>query len=557
MIYVIDTETDGLHTHAKPWLVVVNDMVFWLPVDQKKLECLLRKLGIDDVLVGFNIHFDLRVLAMNGYTIPRCRIHDVMVAYKSDLGLKQLHAKVFGGSAVERDELLEALRKRFPGYLKHELMPLAHHEPKLALKYCKRDVSMTAELYKALPTRVKASLDFANAFRYSVERYVRGTLFDRSMLERMLRWPRPIIKTRVIVKKGKDKGKEILGVLNCNSYVQVQRYLGITTATSREALEELATPEAQNVLRVRSFHSQRAIAKSILTKGESDGGPYITVRCTERPTTITGRMTSTEPCLHQMPSKTNGRLVFDLKPTIRPYKNEYLVVADFSQIELRILACIIHPWNPALVEAFRKGIDVHTLNANMIFANDAGEKFLTSLGASAKQISRTYTGHNVVEAEQELLGSGIIRKRTKNTVFALIYGAGVDKVARMTKSAVGDARKTCRLVRSTLFLNQATEFCRQAEQTFLLNRYVECDPMRTLLNRTIQGTAADALHMSVDRLEAISGVKTLLTIHDELWLSVKELSILPNICNALRIRLALTKESALDLTAEPEVKEFT
>ena len=139
-----------------------------------------------------------------------------------------------------------------------------------------------------------------------------------------------------------------------------------------------------------------------------------------------------------------------------------------------------------------------------------------------------------------------------------MYGAGVAKVAAMTKTSVGEARSTSRRVKATLFLDQATSFCRRVRQTLLLHRPVEEDPIRTLLNRTIQGTAADCLHISVERLHRMSYVRPMLTIHDEIWNSVSGLNPLrmAQIEKALQVELAITKESSLILSAEPKEKQW-
>ena len=81
--------------------------------------------------------------------------------------------------------------------------------------------------------------------------------------------------------------------------------------------------------------------------------------------TATGRLSSANPNLQNIPIRTElGR---EIRAAFTAAPGNLLVAADYSQIELRLLAH--YSQDPLLVEAFRRGDDVHTLTASQLFGN--------------------------------------------------------------------------------------------------------------------------------------------------------------------------------------------
>jgi len=140
---------------------------------------------------------------------------------------------------------------------------------------------------------------------------------------------------------------------------------GKTVSTAADVLESLAAEHdiARKVLEYRQ------LAK--LKGTYIDALPELIDPATGRlPTTFnqagaaTGRLSSSNPNLQNIPIRTElGR---EIRAAFVPQEGWKLVVADYSQIELRLLAQMSH--DPVLVEAFRNGEDIHTRTAAEVFA---------------------------------------------------------------------------------------------------------------------------------------------------------------------------------------------
>ncbi len=135
-------------------------------------------------------------------------------------------------------------------------------------------------------------------------------------------------------------------------------------STDAQTLERLKDdhPFVGTLLRYREFEKLRSTyGDSLLAEVADDGRIHATFQQT---VARTGRLSSDHPNLHNIPIRTEeGRRFRDV--FVAP-KGSKLVVADYNQIELRIIAHLSH--DSGLVEAFRAGKDVHTATASMVFA---------------------------------------------------------------------------------------------------------------------------------------------------------------------------------------------
>ncbi|MBM4358300.1 MAG: DNA polymerase I [Deltaproteobacteria bacterium] len=280
-------------------------------------------------------------------------------------------------------------------------------------------------------------------------------------------------------------------------------------STDAEALEAVA--DAHPLPRLILEH--RAIAK--LKGTYVDTLPQLLLPQTHRIHThweqavaATGRLSSRDPNMQNIPVRSEHgkriRAAFVAPP------GKCILSADYSQIELRVLAHLSH--DPALVEAFSTGQDVHVRTAMAVFG--VGEDAVTSeMRAQSKTVNfGVIYGMGAIALAKRL---GIPRADAKRFIDAYFEQyRGVDDFMRQTL----EAAQECGEVR-TLFGRR--RLLPDLRSTHPMKRaYAE----RIAQNTPIQGTAADLLKLAMVKLAqpVLPGVRMVLTVHDELVFEVPE-----------------------------------
>ena len=219
----------------------------------------------------------------------------------------------------------------------------------------------------------------------------------------------------------------------------------------------------------------------------------------------TGRLSSSDPNLQNIPIRRElGR---DIRRGFIPRAGWKLIAADYSQIELRLLAHLSD--DPAFVDAFRAGGDIHRQTAAIIFGVPV----------------------DVVSAE--------MRARAKTINFATIYGQGAHALSRQLRIEFAEARAFIaayfeRFQGIRRYLDSMIAFAREhgyVQTIFGRRRYipelrdrnfnVRAFGERTAANSPIQGSAADLIKMAMIRIDESLRTrnlqaKMLLQVHDEL-----------------------------------------
>jgi DNA polymerase-1 len=219
----------------------------------------------------------------------------------------------------------------------------------------------------------------------------------------------------------------------------------------------------------------------------------------------TGRLSSSNPNLQNIPIRTElGR---EIRAAFVPREGWKLVVADYSQIELRLLAHMSH--DPVLVEAFRNGEDIHTRTAAEVFR--VPPLMVTSeMRRNAKAVN---FGIVYGQTPFGLAASlGIDRKEAEvyiNTYFELHSG-----VRRFIQETIAEVRKNGYAI--TLFGRK-----RPIPDMHSKNPNARNFAERTAVNTPLQGTAADLIKLAMIRIDEILRrerlqTKMLLQVHDEL-----------------------------------------
>jgi DNA polymerase-1 len=226
----------------------------------------------------------------------------------------------------------------------------------------------------------------------------------------------------------------------------------------------------------------------------------------EQAVAATGRLSSSDPNLQNIPIRTElGRKIraaFTAPPECE------LVSADYSQIELRVLAHLSQ--DPAMLDAFRTGQDIHTRTAMEIFEVDE------------QSVTREH------------------RTRAKAVNFGVIYGQGDSGLAKVLGISRAEASSFIaayfrRYEGVRKFMNETLERARAGEAVKTLfgrrrlvptigsaNRAERLAAERIAMNMPIQGTAADILKLAMLALRepVTSGARMVLTVHDELVFEV-------------------------------------
>ncbi|MCG6957894.1 MAG: DNA polymerase I [Gemmatimonadetes bacterium] len=245
----------------------------------------------------------------------------------------------------------------------------------------------------------------------------------------------------------------------------------------------------------------------------------------------TGRLSSSDPNLQNIPIRTPlGR---EIRKGFVAAPGAVFLGVDYSQIELRILAHF--SGDPAFVDAFRKGVDVHRQTASVIF------------------------DVSVDEVTPQMRG------QAKTVNFATLYGQGAFSLARQLGIGRDEARRFIdtyfeRFAGVRSFLDEQVEKARKqgyVETLLGRRRYVpELTSRnwnirqfgeRVAQNTPIQGTAADMIKRAMIDVQAAldeldTGARLLLQVHDELLLEVPEDAV-----DEVRQLVVSRMESAMEL----------
>lgn len=226
--------------------------------------------------------------------------------------------------------------------------------------------------------------------------------------------------------------------------------------------------------------------------------------------TTTGRLSSSEPNLQNIPIRTDvGRRIREMFVPGDGW--DYILSADYSQIELRVLAHI--SMDDSLIDAFRHNQDIHTRTASEVFGVPMTE-VTSELRSRAKAVN-----FGIVYGISDFgLSRDIGVSRTEAGLYITSYFARYPGVKQFMEKSVDDARKQGFV--STLF-GRRRYLPDIHASNFNLRSFAE----RTAMNTPIQGTAADIIKKAMvevyDRLLQ-GGFKSriLLQVHDELLLEV-------------------------------------
>jgi DNA polymerase-1 len=283
-----------------------------------------------------------------------------------------------------------------------------------------------------------------------------------------------------------------------------------TSASVLEDLAELGHKLPQKVLEWRQVAKLRSTYTDALP-GFLNPATGRVHTCYALGATTTGRLSSSEPNLQNIPVRTEeGRKIRRALIASRGHK---LVSADYSQIELRLLAEIADI--PALKQAFRDGLDIHAMTASEMFGVPIAGM------------------------------PGEVRRRAKAINFGIIYGISAFGLANqlgIPREEAGAYIKKYfeRFPGIRAYMDSTKEFCRKNGYVLTVfgrkchypeitasNPSIRAFNERAAINARLQGSAADIIRRAMIRMDAALAkerlnAQMLLQVHDELIFEVPD-----------------------------------
>ena len=254
--------------------------------------------------------------------------------------------------------------------------------------------------------------------------------------------------------------------------------------------------------------------------------------------TATGRLSSTEPNLQNIPVRTD--LGAEIRKMFVPKPGFVLVDADYSQIELRVLAHIAD--DKTMQEAFQSGSDIHTATASQVFGVPASQ-----VTALQRRHAKAVNFGIVYGISEFSLAEDIGVSRYEAKAYIDSYLNHYANVRRYMHQVVEDARQ--KGYTQTLFGRR-----RYIPELTSSNFNVRSGAERIALNTPIQGTAADIIKLAMIRVEqalnqSYPDANLLLQVHDELIVECPE-EIAPEVAALVSREMEAVVSLSVPLTAE-------
>lgn len=482
--------------------------------------------------IGHNLKYDLLVLRHAGVQARGAAFDTMIAAFlcgAPGLGMDDLALGELGHTCVPITDLIghKPTRKSDPPQKSMDQVPLD-----LVTPYAAEDADITFRLYEKLKLRMKTL--GVQRLAEDVEMPLVEVLTD--MQFHGIRVAPDILREQreKLAARADELRREVLDAagfdFNPDSTKQLGEALFETLhfpklkktktgySTDAETLEKLADMDAEELEKVPEearaipelLVEYRTLTKLVGTYFQNlidARGPDGRVRASFHQTgAATGRLSSSNPNLQNIPIRTEiGR---EIRRAFVADKGHVLVTADYSQIELRMLAHLSE--DPAMIEAFNEGQDIHRAVAAEVF----------------------HVEPDAVTSEQ--------RSSAKMINFGIVYGVTPYGLSRRVEGLDVDAARDlidsyrARFAGIDRFLNQCVEYAHtHGHVTTILGRrraipQVEAkNPQqralgeRLAINTVVQGSAADLIKLAMVNLHrrltrGDSPVRMLLQIHDEL-----------------------------------------
>jgi DNA polymerase I len=482
---------------------------------------LLEDTGV--LKIGQNLKFDWQIFAVRGIAIASyddtMLMSYVVDAGRSDHGLDPLARRYFNHQTIDFNEVTKTGKSK---------VTFDCVEIDKATEYAAEDADVTLRLWQVLKPRLAAE-HMLNVYetlerpllRVLADMERRGISIDRQVLSRLSgefaqeaggleAEIQKLAGEPVNVGSPKQIGDILFGKLKLEGGTKTKTGQWSTGARALEELAEQGHALPQKILDWRQVSKLKSTYTDALPEYVNPSTHRVHTSYALAATT-TGRLSSSEPNLQNIPVRTeDGRKIRRAFIADRGYK---LVSADYSQIELRLLAEIAGI--EQLRKAFRDGLDIHAMTASEMF------------GVPVKNMP------------------GEVRRRAKAINFGIIYGISAFGLANqlgIEREEAGAYIKKYfeRFPGIRDFIEETKAFAKKHGYVETLfgrkchypdlnasNASIRAFNERAAVNARLQGTAADIIRRAMIRMDAALAKKKLnaqmlLQVHDELVFEVPD-----------------------------------
>ena len=534
-VFAIDTETDSLDTVTAN-LVGISLSVkegggCYIPIGHKYDDC-PKQLNIDDVIkelgssieknklkaVGQNLKFDIPILHRHGIVLDEFHADTMLMSYVLNStatrhGMDKLAMFYLDYETVKYSDVTGTASKQ---------INFSAVEIEVASHYAAEDADITLRLFNKLdsllkdkPTQIKLLQNIEYPLVHVLSRVEQnGAKIDKNKLsEHSKELSEKIAKlsSKAFKIAGEefnlDSPKQLLEVL----YEKLKLPILKKTpkgqpSTNEETLQRLSEEYElpKIILKYRTLAKLKSTYTDSLIRIENTQTKRIHTSY-QQAVTSTGRLSSTEPNLQNIPIKTaEGRRI---REAFVPDKGNILISADYSQIELRIMAHLSKDKN--LTHAFNNNLDVHSATASEVFGVSL-EDVTQDHRRSAKAINfGLMYGMSAFGLTRQLDIPRAEAQKYLDTYFERYTGVK-DYMANIKAQAKEDMFVETIMGRR-LYLNEinaANGLRRQAAE-------------RAAINAPLQGSAADIIKKAMIDIDAfldkeMPEVKMIMQVHDEL-----------------------------------------
>jgi DNA polymerase-1 len=539
----IDTETTGLD-YMDTDLVGISlsykaGEAYYIPI--KHLDDTVNQLHQDLVLdilrpiletsknkiIGQNIKFDRNVLAKYGIRISSIKNDTMMMSYVLDASATRHNLDALSSYYLNyKTSTFEDVAGKGVKQVTFDQVPINE-----ATHYAAEDADITLRLYEELNPKLETE-DSLKKLNEEIEIPLIEVLSEMEqngaiLNSKILKSQSKDLENRI--KKLEKKAYDIAGEeFNLGStkqlreiffeklnYRVIKKTPGGQPSTDEKVLAELA--EEYELPKVLLEHRTLSKLKSTYTDklpGQISASTGKVHTSFHQAVTTTGRLSSSDPNLQNIPIRTeDGRRI---RQAFEPSKGHRFISADYSQIELRIMAHVSK--DIGLLQAFQEGEDVHSKTASEVFGVD-----IDNVTADLRRNAKAINFGLIYGISAFGLGKQLGISRNLAAEYMAMYFEkypGVKEYMESTKEFASQNGYVETLFGRRLYLrdiNASNAMRRQASE-------------RAAINAPVQGTAADI--MKIAMIKTHKAIKTeeieaklILQVHDELILDTPKKEI--------------------------------